>query len=524
MCKTNLKSPYFLLFTGISVFIFVLNFLFPIISDDYGHLVRHIQLGGLKAVQMSFEHWNARSGELILLLFGPYLSGTVFNILNSLMFIAMLWLIHLFVFRNQETSYKETSFLFIFFTLISFSTVFGAVFLWRAGAFNYLWAIVFCLLHFLVYRYYYTNKMNWYDNTHWTVVLLFCLFSYIGGMSSFDIGATGSIVHIILFLYHRKHKCHIRYILPATGFILGFITIYLAPGTAARAHGNSHYIALGEIISWLIHLDINRFALHYLDTVGKSMYKTNYMVAIASIFICVYTLIQQKKYHIIPLKNLQLLMGYLGVIILLVGLLFMGKSKPSGDALGATILLANFLLSLVFLYFLLKTPIKDTHNHNIALLGCILYILLILNVSVFTVGVIPPRRAYLAASLLSSIITALVVSQSWKNGIKKVIFVPLLTISVALLSLETWGLYYANKVLVLQPMQQTQSRQDFILKKPIQRLKASQFYGWSSLATKAELNRGFAKYYNLNSVVQPQTTKDLSIKHYIQYLQNLQSN
>ncbi|MGX2971595.1 DUF6056 family protein [Helicobacter sp. T3_23-1059] len=155
------QAKIFLMFY---VFFFVLNALFPAQSDDLG-----AGIGTIESIKNSYSHWNGRLGELAKVAFGSYLAHTpYFAFINAFFDVGFLYLLFVLVFgrlprkqnmakganvTSRATSSEQTSktidssdIAILCFVLIAFMVyrAFGAVFLWAAGSFNYLWA--YCLI------------------------------------------------------------------------------------------------------------------------------------------------------------------------------------------------------------------------------------------------------------------------------------------------------------------------------------------------------------------------------------------
>ncbi|TOQ84888.1 hypothetical protein CGG86_23670, partial [Vibrio parahaemolyticus] len=70
----------------------------------------------------------------------------------------------------------------------------------------------------------------------------------------------------------------------------------------------------------------------------------------------------QSQHRFMPITSKQWIFGYIGVLVLLLGMLFSNKTRPPGDTFGGAILFANFLISGIALVFLLKTKISIKHH------------------------------------------------------------------------------------------------------------------------------------------------------------------
>ncbi|GEA21809.1 hypothetical protein VH1807_contig00019-0039 [Vibrio harveyi] len=416
-------------------------------------------------------------------------------------------------------------FIITFFTLLSLSTVFGAVLLWRAGALNYAWSLALCLVHFVVYRFYYAGINSWYENANLFVVGLFCILSFAAGMSSFDLGAIGCLIHLAILLYRKytRQTTQVRFVFPIIFYIAGFLALYTAPGTSIRAQGVEDYVSLGQIITWLYTFELTTFTSHYLNTIGKSMYKTNYFIALASIACTYFVFKLQSQYRFMPVTSKQWVMGYITVLATLLALLLSNQVKPSGDAFGATILFANFLVSCTALVFLLSFN-NDMQQRSTAIMLVFLHCILIVDVSAYSVGVLPARRAYFTASVLCAFILSIFVQLTWKPRIRAYVFIPLFILSASIVSLETIGLRITEHALVTKPLSKLTSSDDMMISQEYKFLKSPQFYDWGTFSTDESdfANRCFAQYQGINSVTQLQPTQHVPLIDYIQYLITLQ--
>ena len=153
--KSNFLKNYgvFLFFIGVFVFLYFLNAIFPTQSDDMGR-----GIGGISAAITSYNNWNGRFGELLLVAFGSHLSTTPFYApINAIVGTAVIFLVFLLIFaRKPEFCFKDFSILLILIAFLMIDRVFsfGSVFYWAAGSFNYLWAWFLIILWILPYRFY----------------------------------------------------------------------------------------------------------------------------------------------------------------------------------------------------------------------------------------------------------------------------------------------------------------------------------------------------------------------------------
>lgn len=515
------RSRYLVTTVFLVAFMFCLNLAFPLISDDFCHL---LSSGNIEAVIHSYTSWNARTGEL-LSVFLTGLTGASFAVVNSFVFAIIIGTIFPLLFARQGNTKDDSLFIITFFTLLSLSTVFGAVFLWRAGAMNYAWSLALCLLHFVVYRYHYAGATSWYERANPLVVVLFCLLSFAAGMSSFDLGALGCLIHVTIMFYRKTthQSSKIRFTVPALFYITGFLALYIAPGTAIRSQGFDDYVSLGQLVTWLYTLELPTFASHYLNALGKSMNQTNYFVTLASITSTYFVFKLQSQHRFMPITSKQWIFGYIGVLVLLLGMLFSNKTRPPGDTFGGAILFANFLISGIALVFLLKTKISIKH-HSAAIMLIFLHCILIIDVSSYSVGVIPTRRAYFTACVICALMLSIFAQVMWKPQIRAYVIIPLFFLSISLITFQTIGLRITEYALVTKPVSVLSSQDKMLISQEYKLMKSKRFYDWGTLSPDDNnfANRCFAQYQEIESVTQLQSTQYVSFKDYIQYLIKLQ--
>lgn len=507
---------------GLTLFVFCLNLMFPLVSDDLCELEKYQIYGPVKASINLYTDWNARVGAILSVFLGPKFTGLPFDIVNTLVFATILVLVHPVLFARRANSGRDGWFIFIFFTLLSVSTVFGAVFLWREGSLVYAWALALILLHFSVFRYHYTGIKSWYDTASTGVVFLFSVLGFIAGMSSFDLGALGCLLHVCIFAYRRVngYRDGPRFWLPAACFIIGFLVLYTAPGTRVRANYYESYTSLSQIFSWLLAFEFPRITEHFLHALGRSMYKTNYLVLFASIATARFIFKFQSRQELIPLGIRYLLLGYTALLVLLIALLFAHTSEPGGDALTATILFCNFALSVIALFYLGKNRLLTNDHYSTLVIVVLLHCLMIIDVSAFSVGVIPARRAYLGASVLAALILTVIIQANWKALTQRYIFVSLFILSASTIVIETWGLHVTEKILITEALEKLTPADKILIETDYKILKAPQFYDWSLLTTDKNkgINRCYSRVHGVAEIALVNDVQEVNLAQYLKYL------
>ena len=231
--KTKIITLCMLLFIFCSMYL--LNHFTPLIADDFSYALttdknhRIQSLMDIINYQANYYmNWGGRNiAHTIAQLFLMH-SKSLFNIFNSFMYTAMVYLIYKIAKgKNKEQPlYLLLIHLGLYFTLPAF----GQTNLWLVGSCNYLWTITIILL--LIYLF--LNKK--YEDKVSTIIL-FLLLGIIAGWSN-ENTSFGLFVILITTLIIKKIKNQKIYkwqISSSIGNLLGFLIMILAPGNFARS-------------------------------------------------------------------------------------------------------------------------------------------------------------------------------------------------------------------------------------------------------------------------------------------------
>lgn len=303
------KKISLLLFSGIFLLLLLCNFLTDLVADDFiyiysfenGERITGIFqiFGSIKAHSLImngrfFAHFFA---QLFLLL-----PKWIFNILNSLIFTGMIYLIY------KISSFKKANNLMIlgiFSTVWIFSPTFGQVFLWLDGSCNYLWAYFLGAAFILPYVNSFSNN-KFIKST--AVKVLFIILSFISGAYSENSSAAFICVAVLLFfvnLVFFKVKPKIYEILGIIFSFAGYITLYLSPAqwsnksaefsvhtlllnfsTALDMYKNFAPVLIFWIVAFVISLyaksDIKKILLSVSFLAGSLL--SNFMMTLASYY------------------------------------------------------------------------------------------------------------------------------------------------------------------------------------------------------------------------------------------------
>lgn len=233
--KLGDNQKIILILLAVFLSMLLLNYLTPLIADDYSYSIIKSKKENdfIKIIDRQINHyftWGGRSvAHTIAQIFLIIIGKPIFNICNSAMYIALIWLIYRIA-RPNETKEKPILLLLIHLLLWFVVPVFGQDCIWLIGACNYLWTTVIIL--FFIYQY--TKKKEKKDNI--LNMLLMFLFGILAGWTN-ENTAFGLIIVTagIIYISKRKHKNINKWqISGLIGAILGFIILIAAPGNYVR--------------------------------------------------------------------------------------------------------------------------------------------------------------------------------------------------------------------------------------------------------------------------------------------------
>ena len=222
-----------------------LNLYAPYVSDDYAYHFIITEDGSYGERIESFadvvlsmkNHYYTVNGRIVLhgilqyvLMFGE----TVFDVLNSVMFV----LLALLIYKHCKGTSKKNSplmFLVINIMLWLFLPSYGMTVLWASGSVNYLWSSVIRLAALLPFR-------LWADKQHFripSVVMPFIMLplSLLAGATNENSAAAfiGMSVLFIILYRIRKIKIPVWSFVSLAGSLAGFAFIILAPANSTRS-------------------------------------------------------------------------------------------------------------------------------------------------------------------------------------------------------------------------------------------------------------------------------------------------
>ena len=253
-CKTGLLYLFI-----IFVFMYILNSLTPLLTDDYFSAflwpekvrINDVSYEALKRVS-SFEDiyvglkdyyltWGGRVPGGAPVSFFIWQGKEYFNFFNAFLFTILVaeiyWLSH----EGKISFDFNPSYIFgIFFALWAFNVSFVDTCLWLAGSCNYLWMLVIVLAFLIPYIRNYFDANSFKD----------CKKEFAAGIFSLGILAGWShettncwiIVILTYWLYNNKKKENLQFwkVIGYIGFCVGYALLIFAPGNFSRLQMQQH--------------------------------------------------------------------------------------------------------------------------------------------------------------------------------------------------------------------------------------------------------------------------------------------
>ena len=215
-----------------------LNFLTPLLADDYSYGL-NLNEKRIASIMDIFDYqvwhyfnWGGRTVAHTLAQILLVFPKAVFNILNSFIYTALIYLIYLHGCFNKDNEDNSYMLLLIHFILWFIIPVFGQSFIWLVGSCNYLWTTVIILYFLWLYR---RNTLSekWYN------LLFMFILGLLAGWTNENTSA-GLIIILVFSLIINKVETK-KFELSKTrlfgiiGTLAGFIIMICAPGNYIRS-------------------------------------------------------------------------------------------------------------------------------------------------------------------------------------------------------------------------------------------------------------------------------------------------
>lgn len=255
------KIVYFnILFIFILVFFLVINFLTPLMGEDYVltafpnnykfSCLNDLLQSMLHRIKNQMEGWNVRVGEQLSIIFGCF-DKMLFNITNSFMAIYYLWLINIYAFKNKVFNIEHLGWnIFISFSMIIlFQPALGEIFFWRTGSTNYLWGICILLTFGVPIRYYIGYERIDIVGKSYLKKVILVLLGFFAGFTNENTVAMFLVMYIGVIIYDRvkKRQTPSWVYLSFASLFMGFVFMIKAPSTAIRMAYYNELFGIGEL-------------------------------------------------------------------------------------------------------------------------------------------------------------------------------------------------------------------------------------------------------------------------------------
>lgn len=271
------KIIMILILTSVFGFMYILNSKTMLVSDDYPY---HFIFSREPNINTKFitnpieifgsmkTHWLVWGGRVVvhyLLQFAFMIGKDFFNIINSIMFVLLGFLIYKHI--NNTKEIKLSYLILIYATIFIFVPQPASTIMWKSGSANYLWSSVLILSMTLILKKHYDNNNSIKDT--WLNLILLFPFSLIIGCTNENTGCALIIVEILfLIAYKKKHKCIPKWIKGVLiGTIIGYIFLVSSPGNIKRTDIMYPQISYGieNIFDYI--LKITRLSYKYLKEI-----------------------------------------------------------------------------------------------------------------------------------------------------------------------------------------------------------------------------------------------------------------
>lgn len=186
--------------------------------------------------------YNGHNGRFVgqlCIRFSLYFGMPFFNVMNSIMFTALVLIIYGHI--TKKRAHSISTLLLSFSFLWGFSVNFGQTMLWTSGACNYLWGSVFIFGFLLLFR----KLLSEYDadltGKNMLIAAGMLFFGVIAGWCSENTSGGALLLVLILLINYlvdtpkEKRRIPLFSITSIIGLSFGLIMMVLSPGNAQRS-------------------------------------------------------------------------------------------------------------------------------------------------------------------------------------------------------------------------------------------------------------------------------------------------
>ena len=229
---------------------FTLNKLYPLFADDYANSFilftdEKIKSFGdiIRSQYIQYTTWGGRVISIGIGQFFLWKGKWLFNIFNSIIFIALIFLIFKNIFSEKRDKNK-----FLVFTLLIFLLWFGMpefaeTTIWLIGSVVYQWMMVIILIFLYIFKKFtYGNPEN---RKNYFILPLFLLGLLAGQTNENNIMALLAVLGLSILVEKKMNRYNFFMLL---GLLLGGCFFILAPGNFVRVASLSYHPTLSEHI------------------------------------------------------------------------------------------------------------------------------------------------------------------------------------------------------------------------------------------------------------------------------------
>ena len=223
---------------GIFLVMLVCNLWTDLVADDYRYFFSYADESRIESVADIFPSMaahrhimNGRVAAHFLVQLFLLLPPIVFKLINSIVFLAMIWLIYSIA--RQVREHNALGLLAIFGCIWVLQPEFGQVFLWLTGAINYLWCTVLCLVFMLPYL---DNLLHAREPSK-PVRVLFIVFSALVG--AYSENSSVAVIFMVMLVtavcrFYFKQRIAPWMYLSLLAAFAGFMYMMLAPAESVN--------------------------------------------------------------------------------------------------------------------------------------------------------------------------------------------------------------------------------------------------------------------------------------------------
>ena len=258
-------------------FMYILNSKTMLVSDDFPYhfvfsrepnentkfITNPIEIFG--SMGTHWLTWGGRVSVHYLLQLSFMFGVDFFNIMNSIMFILLGFLIYKHI--NNSSEIKLSWLVTIYAAIFVFVPQPASTIMWKSGSVNYLWSSVLILCMTLIFKKHLDNENKIKDN-YLNMCLLF-LFGLVVGCSNENTGCALILAEILFIIaYKVNYKKIPKWAISAlAGTILGYIFLVSSPGNFKRSELMYPYISYGIENLFDYVLKITRLTYTYLKEI-----------------------------------------------------------------------------------------------------------------------------------------------------------------------------------------------------------------------------------------------------------------